>query len=664
MKPSELLKDILHAAAYQQFDMAEHKLCKNYFYGNQETDELAALRAQLQKPTHTPNLFYKYMKTVLGMEEQQRVDIMVAADDDGEEDEAVAEALNKKMAEITRLHDVNDHTAEAWLPMANAGLAWVYWGRNTDPLGLPYDCHYVPSSEIIWDRRCRRKDMTDCQYLARRRYLAENEAIGLFPEHKELIKRTYSSVDDWGPISPSTGSSVQFCNVDMGEYAHHMVRDNLRRMVAVFDVFYRAYEEREVLFYEDGRRAVYDPENSMHVAAKMKEGVPTAKRRVPVMRNAWFIGPYLISDEISPHPHSMFPYVLFRGDQEEDSGACFALGRSMIAPQDAYNAAHVQQHYLMEKVTVLVKKGALLGTQNETIDDVQYEAHRADGVIELNQMDDLEIKHHYEQIAHLGEMKHDAKIAMEEASGISNSLTGEHDQNKSGIAQQVQVEQATVTLSDLFGNYYFGRMMLGRLILAHIIDDIGMSEQTVTIKSETGDVKKVIDLNRPGDDGQLTNVVALARTRVVLDDIESSRGYRAQNMLMLQNITPNADDAMKPHLTIAALKLSNIPQRHELVRDLQKMVGKGTTEEEQAEMDQAAADREKQMFDLEVAEREAKIKLDNAKAQEAMARAEAALNPPESPPASQEAANDPQSELRKQAKVTQIREALAKRALG
>ena len=107
MGHKELLESVLHSAAYQQYDRQEHDTCLNYYYGNQETDEIKALREQLQKPTHTPNLFYKYMNTVTGMEEQQRVDIMVAADDDAEEDEEVAEGLNRLMNETCRLHDVN-----------------------------------------------------------------------------------------------------------------------------------------------------------------------------------------------------------------------------------------------------------------------------------------------------------------------------------------------------------------------------------------------------------------------------------------------------------------------------------------------------------------------------------------------------------------------------
>lgn len=665
MEPTELLKEVLYSAANQQFDLAEHNLCKAYYYGYQETDELRALRAQLHKPTHTPNLFNKYVNTVLGMEEQQRVDIMVAADDDGEEDEAVAEALNKRMAEVCRLHDVNHHTAEAFLPMANAGLAWVYWGRNTDVLGLPYDCHYVPESEILWDRRSRRLDLSDCQYMARRRFLAENECIGLFSEHKALIKRTYASSTDWGPISLSSG--VQYCDVDMSQYSEHMVRDSGRHMVAVLDVYYRSYEQREVLFYEDGRRMVYDKENPIHIQDKMRKGVPCVKRMVKVMRNAWYIGPYLISDEISPHPHSFFPYVLFRGNQEEDTGACFAVGRSLIPPQDAYNSAHVQQHYLMEKVTVLVKRGSLTGTQNETLEDLQIEAHKADGVIELNSMDDVQIMHHYEQIQHLSVMKQDAERAMEAASGISNSLTGEKNQNKSGIAQQVQVEQATVTMSDLFSNYYFGRTMLGRLILAHIIDDIGMSQQEVNIKSETGEILKTVVLNQPGDDGQLTNVVPMARTRVVLDDIESSRGYRAQNMFMLQQTAGQAPDEIKPYLYLGILKLSNMPQRHELISDLQKKLGKGTTEEEQQQMDQAAAQQAQEMFDLEKREREAKIDLDKANATLAIARAgrESQQVQADMEGIKQgEAANDSEVAKRKREKVVQMREVMAQRALA
>jgi len=618
--------------AYSSVDAEEHRLCKAHYYGGQRAvpPKLRAWRRSRGISGREVDLFPMQINAVLGQEAQRQVDWIAIADD--ESGEEVAEATNEIVNEIARLHDVNHHCSEAYKWQVINGLGWSYFGRNPNPLGLPYDCHTVPSTEILWDRRCRRLDLEDCEWLARRRYLSKDQAQGLWPEHKRLIEETFSSRGSWGPIvGAAMGRTMLEGAVFVGDsgVADHLYRQGIATAedeIAVFDMYYRVTEMRTFLVPPGEALPVeYDEHDSRHVQALFSGQSVPFRGPKRVMRNAWFIGPYLVSDEPSPHPHDMFPYVCYRGYQEEDTGAVYGIGRSMIAPVNAYNDAKTQIYALMDKITVLVGTNTL-ATSGMTLEQIVHEVQKEDGVLEVPEGSKVEIIHHYEHIQRLDALMERSFEELRLVSGVTKTMTGQEQSQKSGVAMQVSVEQTTQSLADMDENYQMARRMKGRLMLAHARHEIGKKERAVSIK-EDGQVVKTVVLNQKNEHGELVNDFRGTRMQIAMADVQTSAGFRAQQHAMFREAAPGAAEPMQPILFEAMIRTSNLPakERDRMLAQIKKVYGTSADPEEQAEIDAQRAEQAQREAELVERERMAKVMLDEARAQHEIAQAKAEM---------------------------------------
>src|SRR5690606_37451981 len=125
----------------------------------------------------------------------------------------------------------------------------------------------------------------------------------------------------------------------------------------------------------------------------------------------------------------------------------------------------------------------------------------------------------------------EAQKMIQDVAGIYSAFLGQEGGAKSGIAIDSLVEQGTTTLAELNDNYRFARQLVGELLLAHIVDDIGEKEHPIRLNVNKPQKTKVIVLNErriDGDRTQITNSIVRTKTRVVLSDIANTPGYRQQ----------------------------------------------------------------------------------------------------------------------------------------
>lgn len=631
--PTERLARVLRAATTASIDESEHQRCKEMYYGGRRAVEPRLRRWRREKGItgREVDLFQMHINAVLGAEAQRQVDwVSTANNDEGSE---VAEATNVLINDMARLHDVNHHCSEAYKWQIINGLGWLYFGRNPNPAaGKRYEVESVGSTEILWDRRCRRLDLEDCDWLARRRYLARDQAEGMFPEHKALIKQTFSTRGGWGPIHGSMGMGL----LSGAHYLEGLGSSrNLYRAgmsihddeVAVFDLYYRVTEMRTHIVLPGHDMPVeYDPQDSEHVEALFSGHVTPFRAPVRAMRNAWFIGPYLVDDGPSPHPHEMFPYVCFRGYQEEDTGAVYGLGRSLMSPINAYNDAKTQIYHLLDKITVLVGTNALAQSPY-TLEEIAHEAQKPDAVLEVPENSSIEIRHHYE---HIHELLAIMSQSFEEArwvSGVSSNFTGQEQSQQSGVAMQVSVDQTTKSLADMDENNQMARRQVGLIMLAHSRYEVGLQERAVPIKQD-GEPVKTVRLNARDDRGRILNDFRRTRLDVVMAEIQTSAGYRAQQHAMFRESMPGAAEPMQPILAEGMIRTSNVPEadRNRMLAQLRKTYGTSPDPEQQRKMDEDAGKRAEAEAKLVERERVSEIEKTEAETRKIDIEAKAAAS--------------------------------------
>ena len=627
MKLSELERIIGDISAQPEWRPEAARACA-YYDGNQIAPHVAAAMEDRGQPILINNLIGPTVDGVLGAEAKTRTGMMVKADDDkGQE---VAEALNEALNEAARMAEFDRACGDAYAGQIKAGLDWLEVRKNPDPFGTKYQINHVHRREIFWDWHAKKNDLSDARWLARRQWMDQDQALVFFPKHKEIIKQCmnswegFTSADVVEMASPGlVGAYNDYTQFSLDD---EQWVDSIRDRVMVYELYYRRWVSKPVMTTGAGDVMAYDSSNAYHAAAVATGKVEVSVGTFPVMRLAWFIGPHRIDDVPSPHPHNYFPYVPFWGLREDGTGVPYGLIRRMMSSQDEVNFRRSKLTWLLNAKRVVMDDDATTMSNKEIQDEVQ----RADGLVILNpnrknrDSNAFRVETDFGIAAQQFQVMQDAQKQIQDTAGVYSSFLGKQDGGAtSGIAINSLVEQGSITLSEINDNYRFARKQAGELLLAHIVSDLAKKpNHQVMVGAGKNEKTKQITLNQPGlrDDGikQITNSVTQVKSHVLLADIQSSPGYRAQMSDRLMQLT----GALPPELQASVLDLviesTDMPKKDEILKRIRKSLGinqdpeEMTPEEQQeAQQQQQAAEAEQQMAqkqrDLVMAEMEAKI---------------------------------------------------------
>lgn len=632
----QLASDIAHAPDYK----TEAAQCEAYFDSLQIAPDVRAFMEDRGQPVLINNLIQPTINGVLGMEAKTRTDFMVRSDDDkGVE---LAEGLNEKLNEHVRLSRVHRANSDAFKRETIGGLGWVEVRRNTDPFGTDYIVEEVDFREVHYDWRAKRADLEDARYIVREKTIDADVLKAHFPKHASLIE---AAVSDGGISEIMEAAALSNVMPDLvGPYTTELQSQfdiyggdyiNLeRRQVRVLQAQYRV-PRRGYVLQAGGIKIEYQPNNRIH-RALLQAGRAIAKPATYMaMRHAWFLGPHLLADGPSPYPHNRFNLVPFFGFREGGTRKPYGLVRNLMSAQDEVNFRRSMITWAL-KARLIVKEEDALTTSDQ-------EAHQRvstnDGVINLNPKrqnrthGDMGFKIHTESAAAQQQFNvmQDAMKQIQDLAGVYSSYLGQDSAAKSGVAINSLVEQATVTMSDLFDNYQFARQQVAELLLSLIQSDIGDNETIVhAYVNEARPTKTIVFNKRVTDDsGQtvITNQVQKLRRHVLVADVKSSPGYRAQQLQQLMELAATLPDQAKLIILEDIIALSELPKKSELINKIKRAIGLGVNKEDMSEEELAQYEKQaqQQMEEVqltmrermaEIADKEAGAKVKEADAQQ------------------------------------------------
>lgn len=566
----------------------------NYYDGRQlEPDVIEKMRARGQ-PILIHNLIQPAINGVLGMEAKTRTDWIVRADDD--EGTEVAEALNIKLNEAARLTLADRACSDAFGSQIKTGLGWVEVNRNTDPFDVPYRVNCIHRNEIWWDWHAERPDLKDARWLMRRKWLDFDHAKMAFPQHEELL---LNATHGWSSFNYEEGLQSQSLLGAYTDYDDFRVReeewwDSVRKRIALFEVWYRQYVNKPVIKTHTGQVMLFDKTNRLHLAALAADKAMVEYAIFPVMRLSYFAGPHRLADLPSPHPHNHFPYVPFWGYVEDATKAPYGVIRGMMPSQDEVNKRKSKLTQILNSYQVIKDHNAL---QNMSENQLLDELHQNDTVINLsNSNARFEINTEQALAAQQFDVMKEAERMIQETAGIYSSFLGQESSAKSGIAINSLVEQGSVTMSEITDNYQFARQQVGELLLANIVQDLSKQENVaVKTHADKPEKSKIIYLNQRDDKGLINNNVARTKSRVVLGDISSSPGYRAQVSQILMEITKSMPPELQMALMHVVIESTDLPNREELSRIIRKVTGQGVDPEQLTDEERAEIEQQQQM---------------------------------------------------------------------
>lgn len=625
------LDKILNEIDYQPEWRGEADRCHQYYDGKQlDPSLIEALRARRQ-PILTTNLIAPAINGVLGMEARSRTGWFIRADDNEFQD--VAEALNARVAEALRMAKADKACSDAYQGQVIGGIGWVEVKKNKDPMGAKYRIGAVHRDEIDWDWK-------SDNWLLRKRWVDIDEAISIFPKHKNLILAAKGQWADFDSSAFTTKGELLSHGYDEYQYSTREETEwinPVRDVIKIYELYYRVWDNEIVLRSPDGQVMVYDESDPVHHALVATEKVEVEHRSVPKLRLSWYAGVHHLIDMPSPHPHNHYPYIPFFGSLEDKVKIPYGLVRSMLSPQDEINFRRIKLTAQLNYKRIVMDDDATSMSDEAVIDEV----HASDGIIKLNPKAKREGGARFSVETDQGiaqqqfQVMQDAKMLIQDVAGIYNAFLGKEGGAQSGVAINSLVEQGATTLADINDNYRNARQMVGELVMAYEVDELSdkRNVRVVVPATKMGEKEREIFINQEDDGGNITNAVSQVKTQVVLGEIQQSAGYRAQVTQMLMDFLGKLPQELQMASMDIIIEQIDLPEdiKTRLMKAYEKLTGnvnpEDMSEEEQAAMQaqqekqQVVEEMEFKAMQLDLAEKEQKVGKTQAEAGYTQARA-------------------------------------------
>jgi hypothetical protein len=499
----------------------------------------------------------------------------VQADDDKYQD--VAEAMSVKLKEAEREARADRACSDAYAGQLKNGISWVEVSREMDPFRYPYRVTAVSRREIFWDWRAKDPDLSDARYLVRRRWQDVDVLELMFPDDKDLIQGLGWSKANWDtPLTdfPAIQGRTWLYERDV-TIPESDWRDSTRKRLCLYEVWYRVWVRGFVVRTPDGRTVEVDlnnPRHSQAIAAGMIQPIPAI---FPKMRLSWWIGPHRIADMPTPYKHNNFPYIPFWGYREDLTQIPYGLIRAMRSPQDEVNARLSKMMWLLS-----AKRVTMDADQVDDVDELRREVARPDATIVLSASRNkttgiFKVESDFTLANQQFEVLKDATEAIQHTAGVYQAMLGNKQPGgaNSGIAINSLVEQGTTTLAEINDNYRFARRLVGEMLVELIREDLGREPSVVNVDEKFGTKKRQVPLNQPGPNGTMTNDVQRAMFKVALEDVPSTPTYRAQQLLMLTEMTKSMPPQIQAFIVPFILESSEMPHRREIADQVRKALG-------------------------------------------------------------------------------------------
>lgn len=593
----------------------------DYADGNQLDSELLQRQQALGIPPAIEDLIGPALLSIQGYEAMSRTDWRVTPNGEtgGQE---VADALNYKLNQAERESKADRACSDAFRPQIAVGLGWVEVKRESDPFKFPYRCNAIHRNEIHWDMKATEPDLSDARWLRRQRWLTPERIKLVFPKHAQLLDGISNHGADWwteiDSMALDGGDSTGLQNAwnEARAWTHQEDRwyNRTTKEVCISEVWYRRWVAVTVIKTPDGRAVEYDENNLNHAVAVASGSAKPTRATVARVRRSYWMGPNRLDDGPSPYPHRRFPYVPFWGFTEDNTGVPYGHVRGMKYAQDSLNSGQSKLRWGMSVTRVERTKGAVAMSDAQLRNQVARPD--ADVVLDADHMSRpgarFEVKRDYQLTDQHHQMLQDNRQTIERVSNITSGFQGRQGTATSGLQEQTQVEQSEQGLARIMDNFREGRALVGEILMALIIEDLGDKPQTVIIEGDAVTEDRAVAINKPEVDEEtgikyLSNDLQRTRLKVALEDVPTTSSYRAQQLNAMseavKSLPPEYQAAVMPFM----ISLMDVPFKRDVVEAVRNVNQQPTPEEIEQQTQQAVKDALAQAGN-EIKQREVEIK--------------------------------------------------------
>ena len=338
------------------------------------------------------------------------------------------------------------------------GLVSIFPDYSNDPVSPDIKLRFVDFKSILIDPFYRQKDFSDCRYIWTRQYFSKQEAVLLYPDHREEIENTPyggSPKDDKFYYMPENFGLQQKDLIAFDEYWYLSQRE------ATYVVDVLTDEVKEL----DG-----DEEDIRVVLSELKDKVRIVKKPKQTVRRCIRINGRVLVDEQRPYGIDRYPFVGFYGNFNPDTPYIGYKYKGII--RDARDSQYL---FNIRKVTDLdilssqqqglkVKKGALVSPD----DSLNQGNGRVLVINDKNDMNDVQPMEIIPPSPVMLQMEDMLKSVMREITGVNEELLGSAIDDKAGVLSMLRQGAGLTTLQKYFDNLEESQQACGQIIIEMI----------------------------------------------------------------------------------------------------------------------------------------------------------------------------------------------------
>lgn len=435
---------------------------RDFYHGDQWTDEQRAELLRQGRPPTVINVVAKAINNLLGRERDSRFNwrALPRGGSDVQAAKAATQAL-RYVEDATRCkYEFSSAFEDAALgPCGHLEVGY----DDSDPTIEPIYIKRVPWDELWWDPYCRCWDAEDARYYIRARILDLDVVLAAWPDKQEEIERAVVNTDSRDQLHQGSDDYGNGSWSDDGcFYRDSDWYDSARKRVRLREHWWWVHEEGQFLRLPDGRTMEFDPADPRQVLGLQAPGAQLVKGFRKRFYYAIMAGDVVLTHAPSPYPYARFPFVpvwAFKTDDREPYGPV----RNMKDPQRELNVARSRLNESIRSRWLIAEEGAL---GKSSIDHVRRDLAKANFVLKVAKLQGVQLGSDKADGQLWMSLQEQAKAEVDDVIGQNEAAYGDKSNEKSGKAIQARVAQQGLNFGALFDHYRAARLLVGEMVLA------------------------------------------------------------------------------------------------------------------------------------------------------------------------------------------------------
>lgn len=602
----DIIKDFgeSYERAYQLWNTyyAEAYKDLSYYLGNQwSLEELSYLNNQ-RRSSFTYNKIRRLINLVQGYQRKNRLATTIAPVEDSSE--GTAELFSDVMQHVMQYADGYEAISDAFKGALTTGMSFLspYLDYRDDPVSGDIKFHRDDWNAVILDPFFTKKDLSDCSFLSRRKFLSRTEVISLLPDKEDVIRGL-----PWGSRD------------DKFTYMPYARQWGMQKLLNYTEYWRTRWETKEVLVdMETGETREWDGDKArLRLFRQQFPQIDVIKKPVKQVELGIIVEGELLYYGKDPFGLNDYPFVPFLAIWEPSydlySWKIQSLVRIVRDPQTELNK---RRSKMVDIIDSQLNSGWVAKTGAVSNPTSLYKSGQGQVVFLKPEAQMTDVVRLESPGIHPTMFQLEAEFEKDimEIAGVNSELFGMAENDKietAGILSKMRQSAGLVNLQDLFDGLRDSQKILGRKVLKLIQKNYTPEKiKLITKKDPTPEFYSKIfsKYDVVVEEGVLTDTQR--QTQFVQLMALKAAGVPIPDELVIKNSNLHNKKDLEQTLAAQAQQVQQMQQMQTQL-ELEKVATASNTLNAKAESDRALA-----------AERLAKIQLDQALNAERISRAE------------------------------------------